>query len=120
MSTDQWVVLNNRSAEYDRNGDILSAIACFRQIVDESNHDTDVWIVANYNLACKLYETGKLEEGRRRFEISAAKGHPRSHYYLGVIFERENDVRALKHYRTAATCGLVEAQQALEDMGQQH
>jgi TPR repeat protein len=78
--------------------------------------DAQGLMISTHNLACKLYEKGEEKEGRSCFEKAAKANYPSSLYYMGVIFERENDCRGTSCYRKAAQLGNEKARQALVDL----
>lgn len=102
---------NQLGAHYDQQRDLDEAIKWFRQA------DAQGLMISTHNLACKLYEKGEIVEGRKLFEKAAKADYPASLYYMGVIFERENDVRGISCYVKAAHLGNSSALEALQDMG---
>ena len=101
---------NQVGTHFDNLGMIEKAILWFRKA------DAQGLIISTHNLACKLYEQGNKKEGRLYFEKAAKLNYPASLYYMGVIFERENDCRSISCYRKAAQLGNEQALKALVDL----
>lgn len=91
---------NQMGAYYSEKHDYPQAIAWFRKAAAHKGLS-----VAKHNLACNLYNCHEFVEGRQWFQRAAEENYPASIYYLGVIYEAENDIRAIDCWRKAAALG---------------
>ena len=96
---------------YQENGDLDRSIEWFRKAAAQN------LLIAKHNLACKLYEKGLIEEAEKWFREAARQRYPSSLYYLGVIFERRNDICAISCYKAAAQLGNEDAIETLHYLG---
>lgn len=103
--------LYNLGMKYNNEENISATIDCFRQILDnkELSPDSKHYRDARHILACRLYEMGRIKEGLKLFQDSAAANYPDSLYYLGTHYEKQNHIKFISCYVKAAKLGHQEA-----------
>lgn len=106
-----------KGMEHDHAGNREAAIECFEQVMTMSDKYSEYYRSSRHNIACKLIELGYNKEGMSLLEESANDNYPGSLYYIGVSYERQNDIRGISCYRKAAKMGNVDAIAALNDLG---
>lgn len=102
---------NQMGYYYSSLADYNRAIFWFRKAVSHN------LLVAKHNLACNLYQSGNVEEGRKWFQIAANENYPASLFYMGRIYELENSFKAIPCYKRAAKLGFQPAIDILEQLG---
>lgn len=102
---------NEVGAYFDSIGDISNAIFWFNEAAEQG------LLISMHNLACKLYERGDKDRGRSMFVRAAKQLYPGSLYYMGNIYEKENDCRGITCWRLAAAQGHDLAEEALREVG---
>ncbi len=103
----------------DQENDKYGAIQCFQKILSMPDIDKTLqyYRSSRHNLACKLLEIDlKDKRGLELLEESANDNHPFSLYYMGVVYERENDCRAISCYRKSAELECQQSIDALRDI----
>jgi TPR repeat protein len=105
-----------RGMEYDQEGNPEAAIECFEQVMTMCDKYSEFYRSSRHNIACKLIELGNDEIGMKLLEESANDNYPSSLYYMGVAYEKQNDIRGISCYRKAAKMGNVDAIAALNDL----
>lgn len=71
-------------------------------------NETNRRLTIKTNLGCKLAEKGdkgNLERASQLWNEAAAQGHATAHYWLGCMYLKSNDVRAMGHLAVAAVKG---------------
>lgn len=98
--------------------DYEGAIKQFQLIVNDPtiDHNSQYYRSSMFNIASNTIMAGRYDEGVKLMFESAKQDHPRALYHVGVIFERQNDCRAIMCYRRAAILGSEEALAAIKDL----
>jgi TPR repeat protein len=102
---------NQMGAYYNNLKDYDNAILWFRKAVKHN------LLIAKHNLACNLYMKGETKEGREWFFKAAEEGYPASLFYMGKIYEQEDDFRAIGYIRRSAKLGFQQAIDLIKDYG---
>ncbi len=61
--------------------------------------------VVQSNLACQYGIINQKEKARELWKLSADAGDVASHYWLGCLLEKDNDIRCLSYFHFAASRG---------------
>lgn len=110
-TTDCPTCQNQMGAYYNVRKDYEKAIFWFRKAVI---HDL---LIAKHNLACNLYMNGETKEAREWFFKAADEGYPASLFYMGKIYEQEDDFRAIGCIVKSAKMGFQQAIDLLKEYG---
>lgn len=98
----------------DSLGQTQKAIDLFRRVLAEPNVQEPFKTSAAFNLGCKLYEIDK-EEAKKFWVTASKQGHPKATFYLGRMYEDENDVHAMILFLRAYDLGSPDAASWLKD-----
>ena len=112
--------INELGYYYDSvENDIDKAIDCFKKGLElhscNCNNPSCGVSTMRCNLACKLYEKGNIDEAEKHFEQSAKQNNPSANFYMGRIYEKENNIFAINFYATAARHGHLQAIEWFQD-----